>query len=270
MKIVIYQHALQHAGTWLAAMEAGMIRHGHRPVIDMWSGRVHQCDVAVVWGIGAYRAVLAAGRTVVIERGYMGDRFAWTSAGWDGLNGRAAFRNQDVDGARWDRHFAPLMQPWRGVVGGQHVLVAGQVAGDSAVRGVDLPAWYRACAAAYPGAQIRPHPRTMGIDNGVRRSGLPIVDGTLAGALTAARLVVTYNSNLGTDAMLAGVPVVACDEGSMVWPVAGHALGGPVVEPTAAQRVAWAHRMAWCQWTIEEMAAGECWAHLRSGIDERH
>jgi hypothetical protein len=49
--------------------------------------------------------------------------------------------------------------------------------------------------------------------------GAPILDGELADALSGAAVVVTYNSNTGVDALLAGKSVTAADKGSMIWGV---------------------------------------------------
>jgi len=77
--------------------------------------------------------------------------------------------------------------------------------------------------------------------------------------LEAARYAVTFNSNSGVDAALAGVPVVAMDEGSMAWQVAGHRIG-EIVFP---DREKWAHDLAFAQWDVEEITSGEAWEHLR-------
>jgi hypothetical protein len=72
--------------------------------------------------------------------------------------------------------------------------------------------------------------------------------------MAGAGLVVTFNSNTGVDAALFGRPVIAMDEGSMAWPVAGH----QVTEIVMPDRSAWAARLAWCQWTMDEMRSGAC------------
>ena len=81
-------------------------------------------------------------------------------------------------------------------------------------------------------------------------------------------MVVTLNSNSGVDAALAGVPVIAFDEGSMAWPVAGHK-PQDAIHPPRPDRLRWAAELAWCQWTDREFETGECWEHLRRGMDRR-
>lgn len=57
-----------------------------------------------------------------------------------------------------------------------------------------------------------------------------------------------------------GVPVIACDPGAMCWDVAAHGLDAEIVRPS---RDAWAARLAWTQWTIDEIESGEAWSHVR-------
>jgi hypothetical protein len=137
------------------------------------------------------------------------------------------------------------MKPWRDSGTGS-VVVMGQVPTDNACRGVDIDRW---CAEAREvfvargfNVYIRPHP-------GVRQT-VPIDK-----ALETAAFVVTYNSNSAVDAVLAGVPAVAVDPGSMAWDVAGHNL----TPPPTPDREAWARALAWKQWRLDEMASGYCW-----------
>jgi hypothetical protein len=77
-------------------------------------------------------------------------------------------------------------------------------------------------------------------------------------ALFGAKVVVTFNSNSGVDAALYGRPVIAMDIGAMAWDVAGHKL----TEIVTPNRAAWAHALAWKQWTRDELANGDCWEYV--------
>jgi hypothetical protein len=118
------------------------------------------------------------------------------------------------------------------------------------VSGVDLGAFYTKAAEAFTRCglktRFRPHPHK-------RTDVRP-----LAEDLAEAALVVTYNSNSAVDAVLAGVPAIAVDRGSMAWDVTGHVLGE--LRLSVPYRAAWAHALAWKQWLPEEMASGDCWA----------
>jgi hypothetical protein len=216
-------------------------------------------DLLVIWGIRRQDAIArqkaADGEVCVLERGYLGDRFAWTSVSFGGgLNGRGEFRGPHEDGTRFDRLFGHLMQPWD--TSGGYALIIGQVPGDMSIKGVDIEAFYQQSAKAlrkhgFPDVRFRSHPKA-GPARGV--AGITQIGGTLAEAMAGAAVVMTFNSNTGAEAALFGKPVIAMDRGSMAWPIAGH----QVTEIITPDRAAWAHRLAWCQWSKDEMLSGEC------------
>ena len=96
-----------------------------------------------------------------------------------------------------------------------------------------------------------------------RTAAYPQATGSLADCLADARWVVTFNSNSGVDAVLAGVPTVAVDQGAMAWAVTGR---DPTVQPPTPDRSTWAAELAWCQWTLDEIKKGVAWDHLRAGL----
>lgn len=243
----------------LTAAVEGFKRHGIKPTV-VNPGRAVPCDLAVVWGVRKKMEMASGRRCLVFERGYVGDRFFWTSAGFDGLNGRADFCNQDMPGDRWEKHFAKYMRPWRGILEGGDVLIASQVPGDASLRGLNIRAW---CMRVQRELQhrgipsyIRPHPASpMG--------KLRTTYGDLNTALHKARWVVTYNSNTSVNAVLEGIPTVVCDQGSMAWPVAGHV---PTDPPPMPDRTQWAYNLAYAQWSMEEIKRGDTWDHLKRGM----
>lgn len=245
---VIALPLMAHQVQWCGAMANGIRRHGCK--VTMATAPVAGVDATVCWGWRVGRQV--EGDVLVLERGYVGDRLtAWASAGWNGLNGRARFAAINDGGARWRAHFADVMRPWRADQPGL-ALVIGQVPGDQALDGIDHGAWCARMISLLDGmgyaVRFRPHPM-------VRDCGR-----TLQEDLAAAELVVTWNSNTGVDAALAGVPVVAMDEGAIAWDVAAHGLDDAPIRP---DRTAWAHNLAWRQWRIEELEDGTAWEALR-------
>src|SRR5690606_3275524 len=112
------------------AFAAGLQRHGWQTVI---ADHYQRCDLLVVWGVRRQVDIQAhrrrGGDVCVLERGYIGDRFVWSSVSFGGgLNGRAEFRGPRDDATRFETHFARLMKPWR--AGDGYALLIGQVAGD--------------------------------------------------------------------------------------------------------------------------------------------
>jgi hypothetical protein len=271
MKIAIYEHQLPHAMPHLQAFGKGLRQHGHEyDWVPLSTPTPVACDLAVFWGhkrkdvIAAQRA--RGCRYLVLERGYIGGRFRWSSAGYDGLNGRADFCNAGASDARFRTYFAPLLRPWR-QSSGDYVLLIGQCRFDQSV--VDLGmlrVLTEAVAIIRKSTELRirfrPHPGDPKVPP---PSGTTIMGGTLEEALSRAHVVITINSNTGVDAAFAGVPVIALDQGSMAWPVAGHNVN-QVIQPLRPERWGWAVQLAWCQWTDEEMSEGKTWSHLAKGM----
>lgn len=258
------------------------------------------CHVAVVFGVRKKHvpisfdrgAIIAEHRAkgrdvVVIEKGYvLRDRYY--AAGLNGLNGRANFRNRSMPGDRSAR----LIQEGAKTLpmhDGDNVVVIGQVPHDASVDFTDHRAWCDTALAAiarhgYDGRGIvfRPHPLVDPASYYVtsRHFLRPGPRRPLDEELANAGLVVTFNSNTGVDALLAGCRVVAVDEGSMIFGVAMPSLPG-VLRPLncddtgalvkggwwvpEAMRRWWLNDLAYAQWTREEMAVGLPWLHLFRG-----
>lgn len=268
MKAYISARPLSHQQAWATAMAKGLERHGVQVQRVEDPGQVRGCDFVVCWGWRIGERLRKQGHEVlVLERGYIGDRFTWTSLAWNGLNGRGDFcLPETVDHGRARRHFGHLLKPWRGE--GQVVAIMGQVQGDASIQGQNMTVWYREAADAAARAYglpvvFRPHPvadrRRLGVP-----AGLTVERGALAELFDAAHAVVTFNSNSAVDAILAGVPAVATDAGSMALPVAGRTIGD---RPTP-DRSEWLARLAWCQWRAEELADGSAWERMKAGCRE--
>lgn len=242
---------------WREGFAAGLCARGWDAELSLTAD---PCDLLVCWGVRR-RADIArqrslGGEVCILERGYLGDRQAWTSVSFGGgLNGRGEFRGDDGHASRFEDQFARLVSAWRERPGG-YALIIGQVPGDMSIKGVDMPGWYRGAAeqllAAGYEVRFRPHPlagRFREIYAGSQPFG-----GTLAEALSGAALCVTFNSNAGVESVLAGVPTLAMDRGSMAWDMAGHQVGEIVMQ----DRSDWARRLAWRQWSLDEFRSGEC------------
>lgn len=254
--VIIGRNGAEHQKGWGWSFACGLKGRG-------WTVKLadapERCDLLVMWGVRRMSQLrhLAGSmfdRVCILERGYVGDRFKWTSVSFGGgLNGRGEFHGPFEDGSRWETHFAHLMKPWRQKKDG-HALILQQVAGDASIKGVDMGRFYGDAARAFEHSmpvRMRPHPNVS------PKRGIAYADAarvSLAHDLAGARLAVTWNSNSAVDAVLAGVPCVAMDKGSMAWDVTGHKLE----KPPTPDRTAWAHAIAWKQWRREEMESGYC------------
>lgn len=191
-----------------------------------------------------------------MERAYLGDRFKWTSLGWNGLNGFATFPDYPDDGGtRFKKHFQPL-KPWK--TDGRSVLILGQVPRDMSLRGINMIPWYEKMASkastlyGLP-VKFRPHPdlKRKGIQQQV--AGTSASEGTLEDALEDAAFCICWNSNSSVDAVINGVPCVVGDRGSMAYEVCSHDIE-KIIRP---DREEWAARLAWKQWLPAEIESGE-------------
>lgn len=262
MRAAIHIGRHEHHRTWGTAMQAGLRRHGIDARLAGFDAP-EPCDFAVVWG-ARQRQVFDAGRPVlVMERGHVGDRMAWTSCGWGGIGRRGRYPEGCDDGQRWAQHHGHLMQGWK--AGGGYALIIGQVENDQSIGDLDVAEWATDCASHLGelgwNVRFRPHPLAP---RWPTPAGLTVLRGTLEQAFADAGLCVTFNSTTGVEAVLAGVPTVTLDEGAMAWPVAGHALSD-VLRP---RRWPWASDLAWTQWTVEEVAQGEAWGRLGALLPE--
>jgi hypothetical protein len=224
-------------------------------------------QVVACWGWRRGRWLMESGKTVLItERGWLGDPTKWVGIGWNGLNGRATHTEVDDGGDRLNWVRPGLLSPWKAEVmpGPGVALIMGQVAFDSAVMHTDIVKWYsKVCAeleAEGYKVKFRPHPRDQRTPLKAR---CEVVKGELTEALKGVALAVTFNSTAGVDAVLAGVPTVTYDRGSMAWEVTTHSSKEQPIRPA---REKWAAALAWKQWTLDEIASGFAWETVRQSM----
>lgn len=211
-------------------------------------------DWVLVWGWRAGADYRRAGCNVIVaERGYIGDRFKYTSIGLNGLNGRATF----VETPDPDRRFEPhkhLLKQWD--PHGYYVLICGQVPGDAALGGVDLNPWYRRKADEYlsKGYRVKFRPHPLGAARGAIQhlGGCETDSSPLHESLSGAGLVITYNSNTGVDALLAGKSATCENEGALI-----HRWDG-----SESDRIRFLKEVCCYQWLDEEIASGQAIENL--------
>lgn len=269
MKVACYTHQGPDKSPEPFAFAEGLRRHGVS--VEMFSSRecVPVADFLCAWGWRNCVRWRREGQDVlVMERGYIGDRFSWTSLGWGGLNGRAEWNEPADNGERFEKNFGHMVGDW--CRGDGYALIVGQVRGDASLTGVDIDAWYEKAEflISTRGYDVRLREHPVAIQQGKRTSAMQgnRLTGTLEEALAGASIVVTYNSNTGVESVLAGIPTIVCDIGAMAWPVAAHGLDAEIVTP---DRTDWFRRMAWRQWTLEEISSGLAWEYVGKSRMER-
>jgi hypothetical protein len=135
-------------------------------------------------------------------------------------------------------------------------LVAGMSAKSARVHGYKLGEWEREAArvAAHQGWRVVQRPKAPNRD---------AVQEPIARALLNCGLLVTHHSNCAVDALIAGVPVWAhAGVGKLVSPTFCPAPGAAPPLTTAGRRAVLAD-VAYAQWTVAEMRAGDAWAFMR-------
>lgn len=279
MKAVLYYYDdVPHHKQGMALMAEGLRRHGFATAFST-DDAPKDADLVVMWGYRRQEVIDAAARrgtpVLVMERGHVQPRMVWTSCGFNGLGRRALYPAAPDGGARWNKHFAHHLQPWRS--GGDYVLVCGQLPGDVALQGSDIRVWAQnaidTLRAKGHAVRYRPHPYVALIGENwlpenATISTCPIAKdfydpSLLAEDLRDASMVVTFNSTSGVECVLTGIPTVTMDEGAMAWPVTTHDLAAP---PHTPDRTAWCHDLAWTQWLPEEIQNGETWAAARGCV----
>lgn len=190
-----------------------------------------------------------------MEHGYIGDRSKYSSLGWNGLNNYASFPSYPDDrGARFKEH-GGVIKPWN--LTGDYILILGQVKGDSSLKGKDIEQWYSKLAKEvrrYYGLPVyfRPHPVSRRRGGYLAIKGIPKLEGSLEEAINGAFFTIAYNSNACLDSILSGVPCFAGDMGTVAWDLCMKDLH-QIIRP---ERESTVHRIAWTQWTLEEIASG--------------
>src|SRR5690606_15243443 len=130
------------------------------------------------------------------------------------------------------------------------VLIIGQVTGDMATIGVDLNQWAATVARGLSTAggtwAYRAHPESL---KKGQRQPAPCDHRTLEQALAECDSVITYNSNVGVLAAMAGKRVTVENDGAMAFEVAGH---GWMNDQDLGDRDEWGRKLAYCQWLPHE------------------
>jgi hypothetical protein len=253
--------------------------------IESWSANV-SCGISV--GLGGDKPATGRGRItgqimrhqkktgnrhIVIDRGYIYKRQEYWSVGWDALNGRSNFCNQNMDDQRINE-WGIKPKPWKTNKQG-FVLLCLQLPWDAAVINTHYPTYAKNTVDTLLSSTdreivLREHPL-------ISRGGcsqLPIAhehrdtvkhlaknsrvrmskNTSIEDDFDQAWCVVSYNSNSTVDATLHGVPSFVLDRGSMTWCISRHDL--EIETPIKPDRHQWLCDLSYAQWSNEEIAKG--------------
>lgn len=244
------------------------------------------CDVAVMFGVKSrelYRVHWQAGAHVVyIDKGYTRHKIGDPTGLWeywrvsvDAHHPTSRLLERNCPSDRWDA-LCLGVNDWRRARPGQPFLLAGSSAKYHQFYGLSDPtSWatkvVRVLAAHFPDRPIiyRPKPSWKDAEP---IPGTIYSDGaqSLDGLLTDCYAMVTHGSNAVFEALLAGVPSVVLGD-AVTRPISTQDLetliraGGPYMAPLE-DRLHLLRNLAYFQWTLAEMARGDCWRFLRPMI----
>lgn len=204
--------------------------------------------------------------------------FLWDDAKW-------GFEHIEDDRSKkvFERNGYDPDVPWK--QDGEYILLCMQKVGDASLRDADVFEWTENTVNDIRKHTdrkiiIRPHPlyRKSSLHNTLKEKVLNVSnthwqetdllkDGfvSIQEQLQKAWCTVTYTSGSGIDAVINGIPNIACDTGSMVYDVSSKDIA-EVENPYRGEKKEWTNRIAHCQWNIDEFESGECWKHVSKSI----
>ena len=204
--------------------------------------------------------------------------FLWDDAKW-------GFEHIEDDRSKkvFERNGYDPDVPWK--QDGEYILLCMQKVGDASLRDADVFEWTENTVNDIRKHTdrkiiIRPHPlyRKSSLHNTLKEKVLNVSnthwqetdllkDGfvSIQEQLQKAWCTVTYTSGSGIDAVINGIPNIACDTGSMVYDVSSKDIA-EIENPYRGEKKEWTNRIAHCQCNIDEFESGECWKHVSKSI----
>lgn len=260
------------------AFQNGFKKFGINSIIrDIYSGYI-ESDLIVIFGVSKKSTFQGQARgriieshndlssTIVIERGFV-KRDIYNSIGIGGLNGRADFKNESSPSDRWEKLQLNLKPHQHNDDG--FILLSGQVPWDASVQHINYYHWvtniFNTLIKTYGKEKVLFSHHPFSLNKAYKPVNLPffksIKDKKIEDILPLCKYTIAFNSNVGVDSILAGVPTVSIDEGSMVYHISGHDIFKPIF-PSQETRLQWAYNIAYSQWTNKEIMEGLPHKHL--------
>lgn len=214
-------------------------------------------------------------RAIYVDLGYWGRRQGGRFSGYhkvvvNGRHATAYFRRPQHDRKRVSVFPDLFAQPWSDTsqaANGGHILLAGMGDKGALAEGYHPNEWERQAVDIIRGATDRPivyRPKP----SWKKATGIPgcqtveSKERPVELDLANCWAVVTHHSNVAVDGLVAGVPAF-CWAG-LAAPFSSQRLERIEHPEFPDGRDAWMADVAYTQWTPDEMARGECWAHLRA------
>lgn len=276
-------------------------------VTNMYTEKFKECNVAVQFGSAKAREALhhvvktdikdKAENIFYIETPLLGrvinnkHQYDFYRLGVNGfLNGEGEFNNENSPSDRWKMlkglYGYNDFTGWKDHTKGSILLLA-QLPGDASLRTQDMSEWIietvhkireltdrEIVIRLHPAMSAKGRAALIGDLWEMILSNMPNVkfsehNVSLKKDLQDAGLCVSYTSGSSIDAVLAGVPCIACDEGNFVYPISSKDvddINNPYLADAATVQQ-WLHDISYCQWSQEEIKNGTAWAHFNKLVE---
>jgi len=248
-------------------------------------------DVAVIWSVLWQGRMIGYQKiwnecqnknkpVVVLEVGGI-KRNETFKIGINGVNREADFANQHVDAERWKK-FNIELKPWQST--GDIIIICGQHHRSHQWRNnPSMNIWFEQQIndiRKYTTRPIlvRPHPRNpVGIDlkkwknvsyKPPQRDYNTIDDTDFKEILKHAWAIINHSSNPAMTAVFNGIPVFV-SEASLSYDVGNTSLAN-INNPKMPGRQTWANRLAYTEWTTEEIKQGLPWKRIKNRLKEKY
>lgn len=238
---------------------SGLKAAGYAIAGNAYDLKIKPTDLFVTWNrYGGYADDATAwerrgGLVLVVENGYYGkdaEGRQYYAIAANGHNGSGRWPDPIYDRlSKLDIQF----EPWR--TEGNHILVCG-------ARGIGPPG-----IAQPPGWEIEiqrslqkitQRPIRIRMHPGNNAAKIPLADD-----LKDCWALVTWASNCATEALIAGIPVHYC--GPFIATAGAATRGIELIEnPPTVDRLETFQRLAWQQWSVDEIQSGEPFERLRN------
>ena len=262
VKVVIHCNQVKWQKEYKKYFARGFTRHGVQVTTTPHDAPVRGA-VNVIFANNSWKKTMAGCiqnniPLLTVGRCFFGSRFDMVAIGWDGFNGDADFCLDDVDDSRWKKHGFEIPD-WN--MSGEYILVCGEFR--------NMKPWYKQLQNILPKDEVRfrSHPFVNELHGWKKAPGKKQDD--IKTALAGAGACITYDSIAGCDAVLAGVPSITYGPKSIAWDVSMKSyeewidlIANYDVLP---DREDWCNRLAYCQWSHQEIMDGDFWEHLKRG-----
>lgn len=257
IKLINQPHQTEHCKAAMEGFNALGIKATFYPFKIEKPKTKHVC----CWGWREAKEYVKKGyKVLVMEHGYIGNRRKYSSLAWNGLNGHGIFPETQNDNGERFREHGGVLKPWK--TGGGGALILCQLPGDQSLAGVNIEQFYVELANKLKMQNepcfFRQHPVAIKKGKLLRVPYAREMRTDLADSLSRVKYSLCYNSNSSVDSILNGTPCVVFDKGSMAYEMCGKEVG----DIRRPDREEWAHRLAWKQWTLEEIANGSALKRL--------